>query len=119
MEDKEFDIWFTGFWEGEGHITRAIKFSKKRNQTWIRFSFGVAQSGNRGLKVLELIKYHYGGGRKDNLENKQIARDILSGKRDPFDFEVVCRVCNAHHYLTKLKGIKDRWEIRWKGNVEP
>jgi hypothetical protein len=59
-----------------------------------------------------------GGGTKErpikHRGGKQFYLDILKGRRPIDDLELTCKVCNAWHHLTKLKGIKDGWTITWK-----
>jgi hypothetical protein len=57
---------------------------------------------------------HINGGGYDEYKahggcQKQILLDILAGRRT--DIELTCRVCNALHYLVKIKGLKNRWKI--------
>lgn len=41
----------------------------------------------------------------------KLLNDICSGRKKKEDFEIVCRVCNALHYM-KMKGIKG-WKVTW------
>lgn len=59
------------------------------------------ECGCDNLDFLE-INHKNGGGRKDNLHGHKLQAAINNGSRDIEDLEVVCRVCNAWHYL-KLK----------------
>lgn len=59
------------------------------------------------------INHIYGGGKKRPPGN-MLVRHILTGKADLSKLEVTCRICNAWHYLTKLKSVPDCWTISWK-----
>lgn len=65
------------------------------------------------IKALEL-NHIYGGGYKDygNCNCCRFYRDIIFGKW--CDIEVTCKVCNAWHYLVKLKRLRDGWMIKYK-----
>lgn len=73
-----------------------------------------------GCDVVEALEINHrsGGGhqefKKINRSKKGWYLDILSGRRTIEDLELTCRICNAHHYLTQIKDIKDDWTITWK-----
>lgn len=52
MIDKEFLIWFAGFWEGEGHF---LVYSNVPPY-YRKAVFGVSQAGERGRKIMEEIQ---------------------------------------------------------------
>ena len=63
------------------------------------------------------INHKYGGGRKERPQNNRRGKSfylaIIKGRRTKEDLELTCRVCNAWHYLVKLKGVKSNWKIEW------
>jgi len=71
-----------------------------------------------GCDDFEALEFNHknGGGTKEYKQHHHNAysmmRDVLKNKRT--DIELVCRICNAHHYLTKIKNLKDRWTIVYK-----
>jgi len=55
-----------------------------------------------------------GGGSKEYRERhgalqKTLYYEILNGKRN--DIELTCKICNALHYLVKIKGLENKWTI--------
>jgi len=68
------------------------------------------------------INHINGGGRKEYKTLTQrgarwtFYNAILKGTRTRDDLEITCRVCNAHHYLVKLKGVEDKWTITYGDN---
>jgi hypothetical protein len=67
-------------------------------------------------KALE-INHKNGGGSQEFPRGKSkrgFHLDILAGRYPLDELEITCRICNAWHYLVKLKGIPDNWTITWK-----
>jgi hypothetical protein len=92
------------------------EFRKIRIKT-IEFLGGkCVNCGCDDFEALEL-NHKNGGGAKEQRESgsrtKQLYLDILSGRRKKEEFDLRCRVCNSLHYLTELKGIKDKWKITY------
>lgn len=58
-----------------------------------------ARCGCKDIRLLE-INHKNGGGNKElrNRESKFLT-NILTGKRKTDDLELLCKVCNAWHYL--------------------
>jgi hypothetical protein len=66
------------------------------------------ECGCDNYRVLE-INHIKGGGRQDMLRESKadsFYRSIIKGTRDNRDYNVLCRVCNAKHYVESLLGIK-------------
>jgi len=57
------------------------------------------------IRLLE-INHKNGGGRKESGQGKQstFCGDILHGRREVDDLELLCRVCNSWHYLEMKYG---------------
>jgi len=72
-----------------------------------------ANCGCDDISALEINHIH-GGGAKEFREGQgtRLVDEIFFGKRDPKNFEVTCRVCNALHYMG-LKGLNG-WKVIWK-----
>ena len=67
------------------------------------------------------INHKNGGGGKQAREAKarhtglHLTRLILSGKLNPADFDVRCRLCNALDYLERTyPALKGRWTVLWR-----
>jgi hypothetical protein len=78
-----------------------------------------ARCGCDDIRLLE-INHKNGGGNRE-LEAGRTAPQfyyaIADGKRDPSDLEVLCRPCNALHYL-ELKYGHIPMHVVWEGNEE-
>lgn len=63
--------------------------------------------------ALEFNHINGGGGKeyKANHRQTKIYLDIIYERRK--DFELTCRVCNALHYLVKIKGLPNRWIVKF------
>jgi len=60
------------------------------------------------------VNHIYGKGQKELRSGRlKYYLSILSGRRSIDDLELTCRVCNNWHYLVKLKGIPNGWNITW------
>lgn len=69
------------------------------------------------LHALE-INHKFGKGkveqRKLSEHGESLYSAIVRGERPVDDLEVVCKPCNARHYLRQKYGEEvDRWEIKW------
>jgi hypothetical protein len=66
------------------------------------------------LLALEINHIHGGGQRerkrRDGNHTKLYA-EIINGKRK--DVEVLCRPCNAAHFLKRIKKVQGDWKIVW------
>ena len=65
-----------------------------------------------GLLEINHIK---GGGRAmaKVRQNRQLYRDIVKGRVELSDYNVLCRVCNALHYIRDILGVKGH-RVTWK-----
>jgi hypothetical protein len=76
---------------------------------------------NCGCKVLSILEINHingGGNRGSNRsenERKKNFRKIISGRIDRKLYNVLCRVCNAMHYVAEILGIKGHIVV-WKGS---
>lgn len=60
------------------------------------------------------INHKNGGGYNEKYYKKyrtSFYLDILKGRRTKDDLELTCRVCNAVHYLEKLKNLGKHWTV--------
>jgi hypothetical protein len=68
-----------------------------------------------GCDDTEALEFNHinGGGYKEGARgySKSLLLDICKERRK--DIELTCRICNAWHFLTKIKGVHDRWKIEW------
>lgn len=69
------------------------------------------------FSVLEINHIH-GGGRRSlkATQNRQFYRAIMNDKLDLTEYNVLCRVCNALHYVQEVLGIKGH-EVIWRGSL--
>ena len=59
------------------------------------------------------INHKNGGGCKENKGAGSVTvNNVYFGRRKTDDLEIVCRVCNAWHYISRKIG-EDRWKITW------
>jgi hypothetical protein len=74
-----------------------------------------AQCGCDEFGLLE-INHINGGGRAaaKARQNRQLYRDIASGRVQPSDYNILCRVCNALHYVRDILGVEGH-EVVWRG----
>jgi hypothetical protein len=65
------------------------------------------QCGCTDRRILE-INHIEGGGRKENLNNrrKRFFNDIINNENRCEKYNILCRVCNAQHYVEQILGIK-------------
>ena len=60
------------------------------------------------------INHINGGGNKEKhykISREAYYLDIISGRRPHNDLELTCRVCNAVHYLEKIKKLGGKWKV--------
>lgn len=64
------------------------------------------------------INHINGGGNLElkSINYKQYLRNIINEKVDISQYNVLCRVCNAQHYLESILGIKGH-KIKWNESV--
>lgn len=73
---------------------------------------------NCGCDDIQALEFNHknGGGAAEYRAHggcqKQLILDIVAGRRK--DIELTCRVCNALHYLVKLKGLKNKWKVTYE-----
>ena len=46
-------------------------------------------------------------------QNRQLYRDIAKGRVELSEYNVLCRVCNALHYIQAILGVKGH-QVIWK-----
>jgi len=61
------------------------------------------------------INHIKGGGRAASkiTQNRQLYRDIVRGKVELSDYNVLCRICNALHYVQDILGVKGH-RVMWR-----
>lgn len=61
------------------------------------------------------INHVNGGGRAaaKTRQNRQLYRDIINGKVKLSDYNILCRVCNALHYVRDILGVEGH-KVIWK-----
>lgn len=76
-----------------------------------------ANCGCDDFSILEINHIH-GGGRKSLklTDNRQFYRAIVNDKVDLSAYNVLCRVCNALHFVQDVLGIKGH-QIVWRGSL--
>ncbi|TET08473.1 MAG: hypothetical protein E3J83_03240 [Candidatus Atribacteria bacterium] len=63
------------------------------------------QCGCQNIRLLEINHIDGGGGRETKRKGySYFLNDIIDGKREVDDLEILCRVCNARHYLESKYG---------------
>jgi hypothetical protein len=74
-----------------------------------------AECGCDELALLE-INHINGGGRAAAKvrSNRQLYRDIANSRVELSDYNVLCRVCNALHYVRDILGVEGH-EVIWRG----
>jgi hypothetical protein len=65
------------------------------------------------------INHINGGGRAaaKARQNRQLYRDIASGRVQLSDYNVLCRVCNALHYVRDILGVKGHKVVWREGQI--
>ena len=73
--------------------------------------------GCSDFSVLE-INHINGGGRKalKIKQNRQLYRDIVNDKVELSEYNVLCRICNALHYVQEILGIKGH-QVSWRDSI--
>ena len=73
--------------------------------------------GCNDFTILE-INHINGGGRKalKIKQNRQLYRDIMNDKVDLSEYNVLCRVCNALHYVEEILGVKGH-QVLWRDSI--
>lgn len=91
------------------------RFRKKRKEEVFRMLGGAVcvYCGCDHVPALE-INHRNGGGSQEMRSGagSRLVSDIFYGRRGMSDLEIVCRVCNAWHYITRKTGV-DNWSIKW------
>jgi hypothetical protein len=71
---------------------------------------GGKRCANCGCDEFPLLEINHinGGGRlaAKSRSNRQLYRDIVSGRVALNDYNVLCRICNALHYVQNILGVK-------------
>gem|GEM_PF-2928605 len=71
---------------------------------------------NCGCDEFNLLEINHinGGGRvaAKVRQSRQLYRDIVSSRVDLSDYNVLCRVCNALHYVQDILGVKGH-KVTW------
>jgi hypothetical protein len=79
---------------------------------------GDAECVRCGCDELDFLEFNHteGGGCKDWRKNKGVAMmDRVIGGRDTEDLEILCRICNALHYLESKNNKQAlRYDIYWE-----
>lgn len=72
-----------------------------------------ANCGCDEKSILE-INHINGGGNKElrDRDKTMLYRDIIKGRRDLSEFNILCRPCNMLHYVANILGIKGH-KIIW------
>ena len=73
--------------------------------------------GCDSFSVLE-INHIYGGGRQalKTTQNRQLYRAIMNDKVDLNEYNVLCRVCNALHYVQNVLGVSGH-QVVWRDSI--
>ena len=81
---------------------------------------GGSKCSNCGCDDFSILEINHikGGGRKElkAKQNRQLYRDIMNDKVDLSEYNVLCRVCNALHYVQEILGVKGH-QISWRGRI--
>ena len=67
--------------------------------------------------ILE-INHITGGGRKalKTTQNRQLYRAIMNDKVNLSEYNVLCRICNALHYVQEILGVKGH-QVLWRDSI--
>lgn len=78
---------------------------------------GGKRCANCGCDEASLLEINHitGGGRAmaKTRQNRQLYRDIAKGRVELSDYNVLCRVCNALHYIKDILGVEGH-RVTWK-----
>ncbi len=73
---------------------------------------------NCGCDEFSLLEINHvmGGGRVEQKikSPRQLCRDIVKAKVDSSAYNILCRVCNALHYVQNILGVNGH-KVSWKG----
>lgn len=77
---------------------------------------GGRRCANCGCDIISLLEINHlkGGGRKAIKagSNRQLYRHIVNGNIDLSEYNVLCRICNALHYVRDILNIKGH-SVTW------
>ena len=80
---------------------------------------GGARCSNCRCDVFDILEVNHlnGGGRRElkTKQSRQLYREIISGQVEQANYNVLCRVCNALHYVETVLGIAG-FKIKWTGS---
>jgi hypothetical protein len=78
---------------------------------------GGKRCANCGCDEFSLLEINHinGGGRAaaKTRQSRQLYRDIVNGRVELSDYNVLCRVCNALHYIQEILGVAGH-KVIWK-----
>jgi hypothetical protein len=78
---------------------------------------GGQRCANCGCDEFRLLEINHlnGGGRASSKtgQRRQLYHAIVKGKAELSDYNVLCRVCNALHYVQDILGVKGH-QVKWK-----
>ena len=81
---------------------------------------GGKQCSNCGCNDFSILEINHinGGGRKalKIVSNRQLYLDIVKDRVDLKDYNVLCRVCNALHYVHDILGIEGH-KVLWRDRI--
>lgn len=81
---------------------------------------GGRRCANCGCDEFSLLEINHinGGGRAAarTRQNRQLYRDIVNGKVELSDYNVLCRICNALHYVQDILGVEGH-KVLWRGSI--
>ncbi|MCP9492906.1 MAG: hypothetical protein MSG64_00465 [Pyrinomonadaceae bacterium MAG19_C2-C3] len=73
-----------------------------------------AKCGCDEYSLLEINHIKGGGQAEQKLKSpRQLCRDIIKANVDRSEYNVLCRVCNALHYVEDILGVKGH-QVIWK-----
>ena len=81
---------------------------------------GGKQCVNCGCDEISILEINHinGGGRRalKIKQNRQLYRDIMNDKVDLNEYNILCRVCNALHYVQEILEVKGH-KILWRDSI--
>lgn len=97
-------------WREQHQVVRRLAMDKLGGPTCCNCGCDAA-----GLLEINHVK---GGGRKasKSQQNRQLYRAIANDKVVLSDYNVLCRVCNALHYVADVMGIRGH-TVSWRGSL--
>jgi hypothetical protein len=109
-----------------------VKLAKKKNYTKRRFKVFQTISENSGSQMIKCnrcgctqfdlleINHINGGGKRNGEHDNTYAfySGILKGERKTEDLEILCKICNAWHYLELKCGQRLPFKVIWEGSNE-